>query len=224
MKGKLFVIEGSDGSGKATQSKLLYDRLLKEGYPVHLVSFPNYESLSSAPIKMYLNGEIGGVYNSNIYAVSTFYAVDRYISYEQHWKELYEKGDIIICDRYTTSNMIHQAAKIEDNEEKRLYCQWLMELEYEKYRLPSPNRVFFLDVEPEITEKLRASRNNKITNKQELDIHEKDQSYMRKSYENSIFIAKEYGWDRVDCTKNGTLKKQEEIHEALYETIKLNIL
>ncbi len=130
-RGKLIVIEGSDGSGKATQTKKLYDKLVKENKNVKKVEFPNYESESSALIKMYLNGEFGKEPDSvNPYVSSTFYAVDRFASYKKDWEEFYLKGGIIIADRYTTSNMIHQAAKIKDVQAKDNFLNWLWDFEF----------------------------------------------------------------------------------------------
>ena len=112
-KGKLIVIEGSDGSGKATQTKKLFERLTAEGHKVRQVSFPNYDSPASSPVKMYLNGDFGKHADDvDAYAASTFYAVDRYASFKMHWKAAYDDGEIILADRYTTSNMVHQAVKI----------------------------------------------------------------------------------------------------------------
>lgn len=221
MKGKLIVIEGSDGSGKATQSGLLYEALKKEGYSVKLISFPNYESDSSALVKMYLNGELGDSPEAqNTYAVSMFYAVDRYTSFVKDWKDFYEAGGIILCDRYTTSNMVHQGAKMEKPEDRIAYYQWLMEMEYHRFGLPEPDQVFFLDVHPDISKKLRDARKNKITQEEALDIHEKNNEYMRKSYESAQFAAAHLDWVTMECATEESIKSKDEIHQALLQKVK----
>ncbi|MGL5513007.1 MAG: dTMP kinase, partial [Sporomusa sp.] len=149
MQGKLIVIEGTDGSGKATQSKQLVDRLKAEGVLVRKVDYPNYQSQSSALVKMYLNGEFGNrPENLNAYAASAFYAVDRIASYKKEWEEFYLHGGIVIADRYTTSNMIHQAVKITDVGEKKTYLDWLVDFEFTKCGLPVPDTVIFLAMPP----------------------------------------------------------------------------
>lgn len=220
-RGKLIVIEGSDGSGKATQSKLLYERLLSEGKNVRLISFPNYESSSSSLVKMYLNGDFGdNPEDSNIYAVSSFFAVDRYASYKEDWGKFYNDGGIIIADRYTTSNMVHQCAKLETKEEKNSYLDWLWDLEFNKYGLPIPDKVFFLDVDPNISKLLMESRPNKITNEDEKDIHEKNNGYMLKSYLNAKFVAKKYSWEHILCTSSNKMREVLDIGEEIYERFK----
>ena len=164
MKGKLIIIDGSDGSGKATQSLKLFQRLQEEGYKVKKVEFPDYNSDSSALIKMYLNGSFGSDPNDvNPYVASSFYAVDRYASYVTKWKQFYEEGGIILSDRYTTSNMVHQAAKIEDQVEKDKYLNWLWDYEFNLFGLPIPDAVVFLDVPAEYSRKLMEERLNKFT-------------------------------------------------------------
>jgi len=150
MKGKLIIIEsGADASGKATQTNKLYERLVQEGYKVKKITFPNYDSDSSALVKMYLNGDFGKDPNDvSPYVASTFYAVDRFASYRTEWGQAYNDGWIILADRYTTSNMVHQAAKIKDMEEKDRFLDWLWNFEFEIYKLPVPDCVIFLDMPP----------------------------------------------------------------------------
>lgn len=224
-RGKLIVIEGSDGSGKATQSQMLYERLKQEGENVRLISFPNYESPSSSLIKMYLNGEFGeNPEESNIYAVSMFYACDRYASFVKDWKEFYDNGGVIIADRYTTSNMIHQAAKLSNTFLQMKYVSWLTDLEYNKFKLPKPDMVFFLDVPTGISEKLMESRKNKFTNKEEKDIHEKNKSYMEKSYETAKFVSSNYGWMTIKCHDDENILSREHIGETVYSIMQAQIL
>ncbi|WP_025434571.1 dTMP kinase [Peptoclostridium acidaminophilum] len=221
MKGKLFVIEsGTDSSGKATQTLRLFERLLAEGFNVRKVEYPDYESDSSALIKMYLKGEFGDrPEDVNCYAASAFYAVDRYASFQKNWREFYEAGGIVIADRYTTSNMVHQASKIEDEAEKEEYLEWLVDFEFEKFRLPEPDEVIFLDMPPSVSIELMRERNNKFTGESEKDIHEKSCDYLVKTYENARQIASKYGWKSVDCVREGNLRTIDEIHDEIYSCI-----
>lgn len=144
MEGNLFIIEGGDGSGKATQTAMLEERLRREGYDVCAVSFPDYDSDSSALIKMYLRGDFGTDADAvNPYAASTFYAVDRFASYQRRWKSVLDRGGIVIADRYTTSNMLYQMIKFDDPAARRAYLDWLEDLEYRKMGLPEPKQVFY---------------------------------------------------------------------------------
>lgn len=224
MKGKLIIIEGSDGSGKATQTKKLYDRLEQNNYNIKKVEFPNYNSESSALVKMYLRGDFGKhAEDVDPYICSTFFAVDRYASFKTEWEEFYNDGGIIICDRYTTSNMIHQASKMEV-EERDKYLEWLNDLEFNLYKIPKPDCVIFLDVPVEMSQKLMKDRNNKITGESEKDIHESDFDYLKKSYENSLYIAKKYDWQRINCIKDDNMRTIDDIHEEIYSIVEDKIL
>ncbi|MCT4584148.1 MAG: deoxynucleoside kinase [Peptostreptococcaceae bacterium] len=225
MSGKLIIIEsGSDGSGKATQSKKLYDRLLEEGYKVRKVEYPNYESSSSSLIKMYLKGEFGDKPDDvDAYVASTFYTVDRYASYKRQWEEFYLDGGIIIADRYTTSNMVHQASKIDDIKQRDAYLDWLFDYEYNLYKLPQPSQVIFLDVNPDVTSKLMENRNNKFSGESKKDIHESNMSYLKKTYENSLYIANKYNWTKINCIENQNLRTIDDIHEEIYSKVKNHI-
>lgn len=221
MKGKLFIIEGVDGSGKETQTRKLYERLKEENMTIRKVEYPNYKSPSSALVKMYLNGDFGGnVDDVDAYISSTFYAVDRYASYKTEWEEFYMKGDIILADRYTTSNMIHQASKISDKKERQKFLHWLEDFEFGMYGLPKPDVVIFINMPPEYSKKLIKQRDNKITGKAQKDIHESNFEYLNKSYNNAIEIATKYNWPIIDCVDQGRLLTIEEIHEKIYVEIK----
>lgn len=218
-KGKLIVIEsGSDGSGKQTQTMLLFERLKKEGFPVMKVSFPNYEYKSSVLVQMYLNGELGEDPQSvNPYAASTFYAVDRFVSYQTTWKDFYLHGGIVLADRYVTSNMIHQTIKLENPVERKKFLQWLYDLEYNKMELPIPNVVFFLDVPVDISYSLIQNRSNKSFHPK--DIHESNSEYLRKCYQYACEIANEYRWKKIDCIRDQKMRSKEDIHEEIYQKL-----
>ena len=219
MNGTLFVIEGVDGSGKATQTDLLYQALQKQDKPVRKVSFPNYDSPSSSLIKMYLNGEFGSDPQSvNAFATSVFFAVDRFASFRKDWQPFYENGGIIIADRYVTSNLVHQAGKIAEAAEKERSIHWLSDLEYNIFGLPRPDCVIFLDMPPAYSLRLRQQRN---ALKQGLtqDIHEADQQYLQQAYENATAIAQHQQWHRINCVTNDQIRSIEEIHTEIMELI-----
>lgn len=200
-KGLLIVIEsGSDASFKETQTKLLYEKLVSEGYKVEKISFPNYESPSSALVKMYLGGE----FSKNPMDVdpkisSTFYAVDRYASYMTHWKKLLDEGYIVIADRYTTSNMVHQAGKL-DGKEQEEFLNWLYDYEYNLFKLPIPDEVIFLNMLPKVSQYFISKRENKIDGSNKKDIHESNKEYLNKCYNSSLGLVDKYNWTKVNCT------------------------
>lgn len=226
MKGKLIVIEsGSDASGKATQAGKLKERLQKNGHNVMGISFPDYESDSSALVKMYLKGDFGTAPDSvNAYAASTFYAVDRYASYKTKWGEFLNAGGIVVLDRYTTSNMVHQASKIADLEERTSYIDWLSDLEFDKLGLPRPDLVLFLDVPVEVSFKLMENRANKIDGSAQKDIHETDKGYLERSYQNALWVSTYQKWERVTCTdEDGHMKSIDDIHEVLWKCVESHL-
>ena len=176
MQGKLIVFEGTDGSGKATQSRMLVERLQKEGYELKKLEFPRYSEESSALIRLYLDGKFGAhAGDVNAYAASTFYAVDRFASYRQDWGEFYEAGGLVIADRYTTSNAVHQATKL-PADELQAYLEWLFHFEFDLMGLPAPTKVFYLDIPTEVTEKMMRKR--EADTNTSADIHEKDLQYL----------------------------------------------
>jgi dTMP kinase len=220
-KGKLIVIEGSDSSGKATQVKILFEKLKSLNLDVKKVEFPDYKSNSSALVKMYLNGEFGtNAEEVNPYAASTFYSVDRFASYQTQWKSFYENGGIVLADRYTTSNMVHQASKIKDENEKKIFLDWLWDLELVKFGLPVPDKVIFLNMPPEFSVKLMEQRKNKFTGKKEKDIHENNFEYLSNSYNNACRIALKYNWTKVNCISQGKLITIDKIQEEVYNCVK----
>jgi len=216
-QGKLIIVEGGDGSGKATQAAKLTERLLAAGHRVRKVEFPQYQSPSSALIKMYLNGEFGAdLHAVNPYAASAFYAVDRYASYKTQWEEFLRDGGIVICDRYTTSNMAHQAVKISDPEERDRYLAWLWDLEFVKFGLPVPDMVLLLAMPPAISADLMRDRASKSGSKGP-DVHERDGEYLGRCFEAYELLAQRYGWHRVSCVDAaGSLRNIEDIHAEVY--------
>lgn len=217
---KLFVIDAPDGAGKATQVKKLQERLESEGYKVRVISYPTYGEKHCVFVEMYLNGEFGtNPYDVSPKLASSFYALNRYADYMTDWKKDYEKGVIILADRYTTSNMIHQAAKFKTNEEKDEFINWLTDLEYNINGIPEPTAVLYLDVAPEVTAQLRENRLNKIDGTESKDIHESNLEYMRASYETALYIAKQQNWITIPCTKGDTIDTIPAIHEKIYEQI-----
>ncbi len=222
--GKLIVIEGTDSSGKETQTKKLYERLAEKGINVKKITFPNYESPACAPVKMYLAGEFGkNALSVNPYPASTMYAVDRYASYKKEWEDFYTNGGVVVTDRYTQSNMIHQGSKIEDKAEKEKYMKWLVDLEFEKMEIPKPDMIIFINMPFEFAQELMRNRENKITGEMKKDIHEKDPEYMLKSYKNACEIAKSEGWTEILCVKDGKLKTIEEISDDIFKAVESEI-
>ena len=222
MAGVLITIEGSDASGKATQTEMLHEVLVDSGFPVKKVTFPDYESESSALVKMYLHGSFGeDPEDVNPYVASTFFAVDRFASYRMKWRKFYQEGGIIIADRYTTANMIHQAAKYTLLEERQKFLDWLWHFEFQLYELPIPDLVIFLDVPPELSRRLMQDRENKITGLEEKDIHEKNKNFMVRSYKNSLAMAEKYGWQIIDCVDElGNLLSKKAIHDKIYRAVR----
>ena len=221
MNGKLIIIEsGSDASGKATQSEELLKKLTADGYNVRKVEYPNYKSESSTLVKMYLRGDFGKHADDvDAYIASTFFTADRYASFKTEWEEFYRSGGIVIADRYTTSNMVHQASKMEI-EERDKYLDWLEDYEYNLFKIPRPDEVIFLNVPVDYSIKLMENRKNKFTGEEEKDIHESDKNYLRKTYNNSLYIADKYNWKRVECVENEQLRTIEDISNEIYEIVK----
>ena len=222
--GKLFVIDGTDGSGKQTQFEKLKERLNKDGVEYKTVSFPNYDSPSSSLVKMYLSGEFGtDAQKISPYIASTFYAADRYATFETGYKKYYEDGGIILADRYTTASMVHQAGKIKNKEERDKFLKWLWDFEFKLYGLPIPTEVFFLNMPTEKALELMKDRKNKFDENAKKDIHERNEIHMRDAYNAACEVAKEYNWYEIKCMKNNKLRTIEDIHEEIYEEVKKHI-
>ena len=215
MKGKLIVFEGTDGSGKATQTKLLVQALERQGLAVRQLTFPRYDQDSSMLVRMYLGGAFGADPSAvNPYAASTFYAVDRYASYVQDWGRWYEAGGLVVTDRYTTSNAVHQAGKLPDGE-CQSYLRWLFHFEYDLMGLPRPDLVIYLDLPAELSAALRRQREQSTG--ATADIHEADAAYLRRCRENALRVVDFDGWRRIDCSREGDLRTPEDIHRQVWD-------
>lgn len=221
MSGRLIVIEGLDGSGKSTQFELLYKRLSVDGRAIKKISFPDYGQPSSALVKMYLNGEFSSDPEAvNAYAASSFYAVDRYASYMRFWKSEYENGTDILAARYTTSNCIYQMTKL-PKEKWDGYVLWLEEFEYERLGLPRPDKVIFLDMPIEISQRLLSGRYGGDESKK--DIHESDVGFLEKCRQAALFSAEKCGWDIIDCSKDGEPLARDVINDKLMRAAKISV-
>lgn len=211
--GKLIVIEGLDGSGKHTQAVLLRDYLESTGQPVRMVSFPNYDSPSSSLVKMYLAGDFGTSADSvNPYASSAFYAVDRFASFRTEWRDFYENGGIVIADRYTTSNAVHQCSKLPKDQWDG-FIEWLSDFEYKYMGIPEPDIVIYLRVDTAVSQKLMSGRYSNDESKK--DIHERDVDYLERSQRSADYCAVKMDWKVVECTENGAMRSVENISEEV---------
>lgn len=211
----LIVIEGVDGSGKQTQADLLQKRLTEKGKKAVKLTFPNYDGETSALVKMYLSGKFGKDADAvNPYAASIFYAADRIGSFLENWKQYINDDTVVICDRYTTSNAIHQACKLK-GEERDKYLDWLFPFEYDLLGLPKPDNVIFLNMPPKYGEQLTKNRANKITGEEKQDIHESDREYIENSYNSALYTANKFNWAVIDCIKDGKIRSIEEINDEI---------
>ena len=216
-KGKLIVLEGIDGSGKTAQYRRLCARMENSNIDYNHIVFPRYDKDSSALIRMYLSGQFGSRPGDvNPYAASTFYAVDRFASYREDWGKVYESGGLILSDRYTTSNAVHQGSKLPESELPEFF-QWLYDLEYVKMGLPKPDLVIYLDVDVE-TSMSRMARRQQNTHTS-ADIHEKDAEYLRRCLETARKAADYYGWIKIDYLKDGRERDVDEKNLEIFRII-----
>ena len=220
--GKLIVFEGTDGTGKSTQFALLTKRLQNENVSFRRLQFPQYLEPSSALIRMYLNGEFGENPNDvNAYAASTFYAVDRFASYQRVWKNDYASGGLILSDRYTTSNAVHQCSKLPPMHWDG-FLNWLFDFEYKKFGIPAPDAVVYLAVDPEVSQRLITERYHGDESKR--DIQERDAEYLARSRAAAEYCARTLGWHRIECTVNvngtKTMRPVEEINDEILAQLK----
>lgn len=211
---KLISIDGLDGSGKGTQSDLLCARLVAAGHSAKVISFPMYDCPSSFAVKLYLDGALGGhPSDTGAYAASTFFAVDRYLSYRTVWKDDLENYDYIIFNRYVSANAVHQLSKLPQNEWDG-FLTWLCDYEYEKLGLPKPHLTLYLVVEPSVSMALVDKRGEKK------DIHETDAAYMQTCYAAGLYAADKLGFVRIDCCKDGKIRSIEEIADEIFKRVR----
>lgn len=218
MQNRLLVVEGLDGSGKSTQVSLLKAKLESDGTPVRQIKLPDYDDPSSTLVKMYLGGEFGkNPEDVNVYAASSFYAVDRYASFRRHWQKDYENGTLILADRYTTSNAVHQAVKLPESAWEN-YLSWLADYEYNKLGIPEPDAVIFLDMPVAVSQKLMTARYNGEEAKK--DVHEANVSYLNACRKAALFAASKLGWYVVPCADGNEPLPIAQIHARIYEIVK----
>ena len=215
--GKLIIFEGLDGSGKGTQTALTAQKLAARGVDLRQITFPDYASESSALVKMYLAGAFGQKPDDvNAYAASSFYAVDRYASYKTGWGAFYRDGGLVLSDRYTTSNAVHQCSKLPPAQWDG-FLNWLFDFEYHKIGIPAPDAVVYLAVDPEVSQRLLAARYHGDDSKKY--IQEKDLDYLARSRAAAEYCAKALGWKRIDCTADGpqgkTMRTVEQINDEI---------
>ena len=217
MESKIIVIEGLDGSGKATQTALLAEKLVKKGIKVRQLEFPDYESPASSLVKMYLGGEFGSKPEDvNAYCASAFYAVDRAASFLKDWKEDYKSGTLFLCDRYCTSNIIYQMSKVADGD-RDAFIEWQDDFEYVKLGLPKPDMVIYLDVSPDVSQGLMEKRYGGDLSKK--DLHESNLGFLLNCRNSALYAAEKCGWKVIDCCENGEIKPIERISEEIEKAV-----
>ena len=217
MNGTLIVLEGLDGSGKATQAQALCAHLEQQTRPVKKITFPNYASESSALVRMYLRGAFGSDPSAvNAYAASSFYAVDRYAGYKEDWGAFYQSGGILVADRYTTSNAVHQCSKL-PRQEWDGFLDWLFHYEYQLLGIPAPDLVCYLQVAPRVSQDLLRGRYQGDESRK--DIHERDLDYLERSRAAADYCADALGWRRVLCTENDRMRSIASISAELFDVV-----
>lgn len=216
--GKFIVIDGLDGSGKGTQSEMLKARLEKSGKKVRLLSFPMYDSESSRLVKIYLGGELGSnPSDTNAYAASSFFAADRYVSYRTDWKkDIEDENTIVIANRFTTANAVHQLSKM-PREEWAAFLDWLWDYEYNKLGVPRPDLVIYLEMSPEISMSLVSHRSSETG--QIKDIHEKDPLHLKNSYAAAVYSSDKLGWERIRCFEGSEPLTRENISDMIASAV-----
>ena len=217
MRGRLIVLEGTDGSGKATQAGLLLQSLTARGVSCREIDFPRYGNPFAEPANLYLHGALGGKPGDvNACAASVMFAVDRFASYREDWGAFYESGGVVVANRYTTSNAVHQASKL-PREERRDFLEWLFDLEYRRLGLPEPDLVLYLDMPTEAAGRLMRRRESETNTA--ADIHEQDGEYLRRCRACAGEIARAQGWAVVDCAEDGVPRAPEDIHQEVLDIV-----
>ncbi|MBQ3502375.1 MAG: deoxynucleoside kinase [Clostridia bacterium] len=217
--GYIIVIEGSNGSGKQTQSTKLYQKLKDDGVNVVKMSLPNYDSASSGPVKMYLSGELcNNAYELDAYQTSVLYAVDRLCTHQKELKEHYNNGGVIVFDRYVQSNMLHQACKIKNLNERDKFLEWLDNFEFNLLKLPRPDKIIFLDVPPEKSNELASGR-KELKSGATKDIEEENFQHVVDSYNSGKYVAEKYNWNIVNCMNENGMRDIEDIHKEIVKLV-----
>lgn len=216
--GRFIVLDGLDGSGKGTQAERLRDRLAAEGRQVKLISFPNYGTPGAVAVEYYLSGALGSDPSAtNAYAASTFYAVDRYLSYRTDWGEfLAGEGNIVIANRYTSANAVHQLSKL-PRAEWDSFLGWLSDFEFGRLGLPRPDLTIYLEMTPAISMRLVSHRS--ASTGQQKDIHELDPHHLEASYAAALYASDAWGWTRLPCYTGDDPKPIEEIGEDVWREV-----
>ncbi len=218
-KGKIIVVEGAcDGIGKSTQYELLYNDLVGEGYKVIKHHFPSYQTVQGATVEKYLRGEYGNLKDISPYFINSLYAIDRAATFRETLQEEFDKGKILLFDRYTTSSIIYQSSTIENPIKRKEFIDYIIDFEYNKLEIPTPDEVIFLTAPFELVTELRRKRkeNEGISN----DIHERSLDFMKKVYTNAMFLSDYLNWDRINCSSNNQMRKIEDIHEEVKQKVK----
>lgn len=218
MKGKLIVIEGAcDGIGKSTQFELLKNKLSSDGFSISSHHFPSYNTEQGVLVENYLKGDYGNIKDLSPYFVNSLYAIDRAITWNKELKDLYDSGNVILLDRYTTSSLIYQSALIDDIEERKRFIDYVIDFEYNKLGLKVPDVVIFLYADFDLVTNMRKNRldNEGVVN----DIHEKDMKFMKRVYDNSMFVADYLGWTMIKCDDDSKMKSIEVIHNEICKKI-----
>ncbi|MEK7598278.1 MAG: dTMP kinase [Patescibacteria group bacterium] len=222
-KGKFIVIDGTDGSGKATQTKLLVDKLKKNDHKVKTVDFPQYENnFFGKIVGRYLAGEFGGASSVSPYLASVLYAADRFETKEKIEKWL-KNGNVVIADRYASSNQIHQGGKIRDPKKRKEFLNWLEEMEYKVFKIPRPDVSIYLDVPIEFSLKLlknKSAQERKKYLKGKKDIHESDRKHLQDAKNSAIkLVERNNNWIKIDCVKKGKLLAIADISQIIWSKI-----
>ncbi|MBQ8182766.1 MAG: thymidylate kinase [Clostridia bacterium] len=210
-------LEGLDGSGKTTQTELICKRLEADGIDYRQIKLPDYESDSSILVRKYLAGDFGkNAGDVNAYAASVLYAADRFASFTEKWGEDYRNGKLIFADRYTPANALYQMTKL-DKEDWDPFLEWLFDFEYEKIGIPAPDKVIFLDMPVEVSQRLMTFRYGGDESKK--DVHEANIEFLNACREAALYAAEKYSWSVVECAENGEPLPIQVINDKVYDIL-----
>lgn len=210
-------LEGLDGSGKTTQTELICKRLKADGIDYRQIKLPDYDSDSSILVRKYLAGDFGrSAGDVNAYAASVLYAADRFASYTEKWGEDYRNGKLIFADRYTPANALYQMTKL-PKEDWDPFLEWLFDFEYNKIGIPAPDKVIFLDMPVEVSQRLMTSRYNGDESKK--DVHEANVAFLNACREAALYASSKYGWIVVECAENNEPLPIDVINDKVYKIL-----